>query len=675
MRLAERLKTTFRGDLSAGALAREALRRIRAGRHLARERELVDAIAAVPPRLVSGLNPEGLREIVLLNDRASFWGSIPARALPDEEVSRVKALAAGIVDRSSWELLGFGDLTFRGDAFWRCDPVNGHEWELDFHADVALTPPGADIRILWELNRFGHAMPLALAFSATGNETYAETFFAHVESWVAQNPYGRGPNWTCAMEVALRAINLLAAFDVFRHSNLCSDNRVRDILQLFDQHGRFIVENSEFSYISTSNHYFSNVAGLFWLGTLVPELEHAERWRTIGWRELRREMRKQMLPDGANFESSTGYHRFITELILYTFVLARRSGDEIGEDDLDILRKAEEYIRAIQRPDERMPLIGDADGSQIIPIVRREADECVYLLQLFAALFDDAGIDSWKPAPEVWWLCGPQKLAQRELGPQGSTACPDAGAYVMRSDDLYLHFNANDVGLRGRGSHGHNDALAIEICAFGVPFIVNPGSYVYNLDRHERDRFRSTAYHSTVTVDDTEQNTTRVDMPFKMGNEARPKVLEWYSDETTDRVVAEHYGYRRLDRPVVHRRMVVFNKQERYWSMTDEILGEGEHEISFRFHISDVVSISMFGENVVESSASNGGRLLICPSPSHAPPIVSDAFVSRSYGHRKPSRIVHWTVNAIAPLRAEWLLIPISTEEDVGYRLSAVQAA
>jgi hypothetical protein len=49
--------------------------------------------------------------------------------------------------------------------------------------------------------------------------------------------------------------------------------------------------------------------------------------------------------------------------------------------------------------------------------------------------------------------------------------------YVMRHDDLYLCFNASDAGINGRGSHGHNDALSVEVSAGGRAFIVDPGTY------------------------------------------------------------------------------------------------------------------------------------------------------------------------------------------------------
>ena len=44
-----------------------------------------------------------------------------------------------------------------------------------------------------------------------------------------------------------------------------------------------------------------------------------------------------------------------------------------------------------------------------------------------------------------------------------SRAFPDAGTYILRQDDLYLLFNASGSGVNGRGSHGHNDALSLEV--------------------------------------------------------------------------------------------------------------------------------------------------------------------------------------------------------------------
>ena len=150
------------------------------------------------------------------------------------------------------------------------------------------------------------------------------------------------------MEVALRAINLIAARELFRESPQLD---TQFLLTLFQQHGNYIRSNLEFSYIATSNHYLSDVAGLLWLGVMVPELRDATRWRDFGLKESLREMDKQVLPDGADFESSTGYHRFVTELYLLFISSVPREWNRDRQKYWHKLRAMLFYIRAYLRPD------------------------------------------------------------------------------------------------------------------------------------------------------------------------------------------------------------------------------------------------------------------------------------------------------------------------------------
>jgi hypothetical protein len=372
-------------------------------------------------------------------------------------------------------------------------------------------------------------------------------------------------------------------------------------LQLLQRHGNYIRRNLEFSYIATSNHYLSDVVGLLWLGLLLPELRDAGEWRDFGFRETLREMDKQVLDDGADFEASTGYHRFVTELFLYTFMLCRANDVAIEQRYWSRLQQMLMYIRAYVRPDGFAPLIGDTDGGQVLPVVHRRADDHAYLLPIGAKLFNDPVLAS---AATV------------------SQAFPHAGIYIMRDRDLYLCFNASSAGLNGRGSHGHNDALSIEVSAGGRVVIIDPGTYVYTADLEKRHEFRSTAYHSTVQIDGKEQNTTRVDVPFVIGNEAKPRVLEWKMSEDFDKVVAEHYGY-----PVIHRRTVTFDKRERLWLIDDEFFDEGEHVYEVRFHFApeaDGLSVSLLNHDLE--------------------PVLEPQPVSRNYGEMSDAVSACWRI-------------------------------
>ena len=517
-------------------------------------------------------------------------------------------------------------ITFNHPIEWNRDPRSGYLWPLDYHRDLKLMrSDGSDIRVVWELNRLGHFITLGRAYERTKDERFAVAFMDQLKSWHEQNPYGRGPNWQCAMEVALRAVNLIAAREMFRESTQVD---TQFLLRLFQQHGNYISRNLEFSYIATSNHYLSDVAGLLWIGVMVPELRDADRWREFGLREMLREMDKQVLPDGADFESSTGYHRFVTELFLYSFVLCRENGIDIDAKYWSRLRAMLLYIRAYVRPDGFAPLIGDTDGGQFLPLEQRSADDHRYLLEIAAELLND-------PA-----------LRDAETG---SKAFPHAGIYIMRHDDLYLCFNASGAGINGRGSHGHNDVLSIEVSARGRAFIVDPGTYMYTGDLKRRHEFRSTAYHSTVQIDGVEQNTIERDMPFIIGDEARPRVLHW--DE--QKIVAEHYGYQRLKNPVIHRRTVTFDNAS--WLIEDEFLGDGEHEFEVRFHFAPGLQVNTDNANVQVRDRDTNLTLTVQSLSLSVSPALEQQFTSRNYGEIQESISACWRFCG-PPRKLSWKL-------------------
>ena len=602
MAVLKKIKHALRGDVKLTTLAREALRRSRVSLRQRQERAgRFDNEPLALRRPYSRMSDDELLAYFRGEREAKFFDRFFSTT--DEVITS----ANGIVDGKEIE--------------WTRDPLSNYLWPLDHHYDIKLMrADGSDVRVLWELNRLGHFVTLASAYSGTKDERYAAEFFAQLRSWSDQNPYGHGPNWTCAMEVALRAINLLAAFEVFRHSPQLDAASLKFFLRLAQQHGKYIERNLEFSYIATSNHYLSDVVGLVWLGLMLPELRRSEDWRKFR-EEMIEEMEKQVLPDGADFESSTGYHRFVTELLLYTFMLCRANGVNIQEKYWTRLHQMLLYIRAYLRPDGFAPLIGDTDSGQVLPVVRRRADDHAYLLEIGARVFND---------PSLTTPC------------ESSQAFPNTGIYIMRDGDLYLCFNASDAGLNGRGSHGHNDALSIEVSAGGRAYIVDPGTYVYSADLQKRHAFRSTAYHSTVQIDRLEQNTIDMQTPFVIGNEARPRVLEWKTSDDFDKVVAEHYGY-----PVVHRRTVVFNKRERSWSIDDEFFGDGQHVYEVRFHFAPGLDVQVRGRAVAVPG------LTVRALSADVQPVLESQPVSRDYGQMEDAISACWRISG-SPGKLSW---------------------
>ena len=691
--LSKGIRGVLGGRVSLVRATREAFRRGRAGVRSRRERAMLAELASQPARLRPEFQSPSSSDLLKHFRERVTPSFLPGFELSDSTAARQHDLFPGeikrliesariITEEHRWPLLGFGEKEFGHPVDWHRDPLSGRIWPLDYHADIPLWHnDGSDIRVLWELNRLGHLITLGRAYALTKEEEFAAEFFAQVESWREQNPVGRGANWSCAMEVALRAVNLLAAFSLFRRSPNLNEERLLMLLTMFDQHGAHIRRNLEFSHVATSNHYLSDIAGLLWLGIMLPELNAARGWREWALAEMLKEMDKQVLPDGADYEASTSYHRFALELFLYSFILCRTNRIQIEDKYWRQLHGMLVYLRAILRPDGLAPLVGDTDGGQVLPIVSRSANDHAYLLALGAAVFKDSQFKlahSGVPQ-ELLWLLGEEGLRDYEQlanshEETSSQAFPDAGTYVLRHDDLYLLFNANGAQNGRPASHRHNDALSIEVSACGRAFIIDPGSYVYTADLQERHLFRSTAYHSTVQIDDVEQNTIRADAPFVIGDEARVEVLSWSSTLERDRIVAEHSAYERLAEPVTHRRIITFDKLQRWWLVEDEILGKGEHEVAARFHFDAGLDVKLFDNNsVVARDQISGACLIVRSLDLDQAAELEEQFTSRHYGSKAESISACWTTNANAPYKCHWAIVPFCGAEDLGERLKLVQ--
>ena len=684
MSILSKVRRALRGEVSPGTALLESARRAFVSTRRRDEHVRLQQQGQQPARLTpkfAGLTPSALlahfRERVEPNFFAGF--NIPIQtqqSLVPAESETLLANAERIINTRSWPLLGLTDYTF---VDWHRDPLSNYDWPLEFYSKInLLRNDGSDVRLVWELNRLGHLVTLARAYSLSADERFSAEFFRQVTSWDSRNPAGFGVNWICAMEVALRAQNLLGAFTVFRRAPGFDSEKLAQLLRIFDQHGTFIREHLEFSYLATSNHYLSDVAGLLWLGIMLPELDAAQSWREFGLRELLRELDKQVLNDGADFESSTGYHRFVLELFLYSLQLCSANGIEIEQRYWSKVHLMLKYLRAYLRPDGFAPLIGDSDGGRVLPIGARQGNDHSYLLPIGAVVFNDPQLKIGKaPAPpELFWLLGVEGLEKYQTLPAeaaaGSQQFPDAGLYTLRSGNDYLLLSASDAGVNGRGSHAHNDALSIEVSCCGRAFIVDPGTYVYTANLEERHLFRSTAYHSTVQIDDVEQNQTKKTTPFVIGNEAQPHLLSWVPDAESDSVSAEHYGYERLPQPVTHRRTATFHKHERLWLVEDEFFGTGEHKFTTRFHFDSGIELRNEGEFVQGHDPESDHKFFICPLDLSSSAELESQYTSKDYGRKTQSMSACWTSHGSVPAKVRWALVPVCANDDETQRLQVV---
>ena len=135
---------------------------------------------------------------------------------------------------------------------------------------------------------------------------------------------------------------------------------------LFD-HGVFIRNNLENTYEVTSNHFLSNLARPAVRSARCSRIStQGAAWTSFARAAIEHEMDVQVLPDGADYESSIPYHRLVAELFLGAARLAdyqRRAA--VGRLSRSRLRDMVAYLAAVTRPDGLMPQVGDADDGRL----------------------------------------------------------------------------------------------------------------------------------------------------------------------------------------------------------------------------------------------------------------------------------------------------------------------
>ena len=624
------------------------------GRH-GRIEEALAALAGTSAALVAATGPGEMR--------AAYAGRPAARARLLQ--------AAGRILEHRFDLLGSGERPLGDRLPWHADFKSGHAWDPGVPSEELMEQVarefgrGRDVKVPWELSRFQHAPLLAQAARVAQDPRFYDEFRSQVEDWIAANPVGRGVNWGCTMDVALRAVSLATAAGLFK-DELRADARFASLVwRALLAHGRFVATHIEAGE-PRGNHYLSDLAGLLVVADLLRGLPEAASWRETAAADLSAHAAVQTLPDGADFEASIPYHRLTTEMILGAIlVLERRGGDAAALRPH--LRRRVDYIAHYTKPDGLAPQIGDNDDGRFLVLGDHDADRRDHrgLLATAAVLFDDPALFALagERTEEALWVHGPasvERLAARARGREArvtSAVFRGAGTAILRGGGLHVHVEAGGVGQGGHGGHAHNDTLSFEVQAGGEDLIVDPGTGNYTADLLERDRFRATAAHNTVRVDGAEINPVPAN-PFRLPGVDRPSIDRAVFRRHFDLIEASHRGYARLADPVVHRRILLLSRTTRRLVIEDALEGRETHRLEWFFHLAPRVTsrLDEDGRGLSGRAGAIRFRLRAEEWPEGARFALAPDRFSAGYGRSEPTSVLCLTWEGRLPVSARFHL-------------------
>jgi len=478
-------------------------------------------------------------------------------------VRRAETALAGEVD-----LLGSAPLSlFRtgvAEIDWYRDYKTGVTWPFAYFRDLGSPDPtrGADVKFPWELSRGQWLIPVAQAWRLTSQPQFADYTRNVMEHWIARNPYGWGINWASTMEAAMRVITWCWLYRQMADAPAWQDAnfRFRFLRALYLQlvFVRRFIEVSDVN----GNHLTADAAALV-LGGVFFARGRPRRWMRQGWQILNREIERQVYADGVDFEGSTAYHRLVCELFHLAADAIHADGERVPPGYIQRLLRMADYTEAYLQPDGLAPVIGDNDDARALPLGGQPARDHRYLPAIVRRRWaPEALTDAWtESAAECLWWWGDAPLTAVPKRLPESRIFPEGGVAILRSSVDHVYFCCSPLGLAGRGGHSHNDCLSFAAVLDGHRLIEDPGCPAYTGDPVLRNRFRSTAVHSTPQISDEEIN--RFISPtvlWFLHLDAHPDVRAWEDSGPSTTVVGSHTGYLRLKPAVTVVRTLTLDK-------------------------------------------------------------------------------------------------------------------
>lgn len=232
-----------------------------------------------------------------------------------------------------------------------------------------------------------------------------------------------------------------------------------------------------------------------------------EKWFYVAAQLIQRELREQILADGAHYERSPMYHQILLDRLLDS-LLALRENNWYDHETLPgfMAEKAVRmlcWLNSVTFSNGDIPLVNDA-SRMIAPTTEYIREKALQLLPSYSVPAMGKGIES--------------------------------GYRMFRRQQYELFVDVGLVGPDHQPGHAHADTFSFVLYVNNRPVIVDPGVTTYEISTR-RNWERSTAAHNTVEV--ARKNSSEVWGGFRVGRRAQVTLL----DDTADMLSACHDGY------------------------------------------------------------------------------------------------------------------------------------
>ena len=224
-----------------------------------------------------------------------------------------------------------------------------------------------DVKIVWELGRMQHLVPLSQAWFITGNAKYASSVVRDIESWIAQCPHMRGVHWVSPMETALRLLSWTWAISLLTNWDGLTDIFCELVAKSVYQQLRFINERYSL-YSSANNHLTAEATGVFVTACFWDRFNESARFRRTAKAHLIWCCEPQHTIKGVNREQAFSYQIFVWNLLVIAGLAAKSVSDPLPQSYWHRLKQSARFLSNVSDQHANIPNIGDEDGGVAIDL-------------------------------------------------------------------------------------------------------------------------------------------------------------------------------------------------------------------------------------------------------------------------------------------------------------------
>ena len=451
-----------------------------------------------------------------------------------------------------------------------------------------FSPEQGDVRTMWEPARAAWAIDIARARAQQLDLQTAKLFQRWMDSWLDANPPFSGIHWKCGQESAVRFIAMAIGFWSCASDEETTPERWVNFARLAWATGYRIERHIKYAVSQKNNHALSEACGLIVIGHLFPEFRASQDWQHKGRTILERELRRQLYEDGSYLQHSMNYHRVMLHVSMLAMRLAELTERPFPDDIYERIGRCGEFLfQMMDQQSGRVPNYGHNDGALVLPLSECDATDFRPVVQATHYLVKRKRLlplGAWDE--DLIWLFGEDAAASDFDEPREpeSSAFEVGGYYTLRRPNSWAMIRCHTY----RDRPSQCDPLQVDLWWHGQNILRDCGTFrYYDARRPGRERyFKSIAAHNTVEIDGAEPMALVSRFLWHPWLKA---TAQHFQPRGAAAILFEgrNESYDRPPTSVLHRRAVISLPSD-VWLIVDDLLGNGRHTATLRWHLLNV---------------------------------------------------------------------------------------